>query len=73
MWEGGGGGGWFEGNFSVSFGPKPWFKLWIWTWTKLNNMEPLVFGELVVELAEQMMDATMEQEMERTNTFLTQI
>ena len=37
------------------------------------NMEPLVFGELVVELAEQMKDATMEQEMERTKTFLTQI
>ena len=26
-----------ESNFSVSFGPKPWFRLWIWTWTKLNN------------------------------------
>ena len=74
MWEGGG--GWFEGNFSVSFGPKPWFKLCIWTWTKLNNMEPLVFGELVVELAEQMKNAnhiTMEQEIGRTKPFLTQI
>ena len=30
-------GGWFDGNFSVSFGPKPRFRLWIWTWTKLNN------------------------------------
>ena len=25
----------FEGKFSVSFGPKPGFRLWIWT--KLNN------------------------------------
>ena len=32
-----GSGGWFEGKFSVSFGPKPGFKLWIGTWTKLNN------------------------------------
>ena len=35
-------GGWWvvgvEGNFSVSFGPNPGFRLWIWTWTKLNNM-----------------------------------
>ena len=27
-----------EVNFSVSFGPNQWFRLWIWTWTKLNNM-----------------------------------
>ena len=33
----GGGGGGVEGNFSVNFGPKPGFRLWIWTWTKLNN------------------------------------
>ena len=33
----GGGGGWFEGKFSVSFGPNLRFRLWIWTWTKLNN------------------------------------
>jgi hypothetical protein len=26
-----------EGNFSVSFGPKPGFRLWFWSWTKLNN------------------------------------
>ena len=26
-----------EGNFSVSFGPKPEFRLGIWTWTKLYN------------------------------------
>jgi hypothetical protein len=26
-----------EGNFSVSFGPNPRFKLWIWAWTKLNK------------------------------------
>ena len=37
------GGGWWvgggvEGNFSVSFGPNPGFKLWIWAWTKLNKM-----------------------------------
>ena len=33
-----GGGWWFEGEFSVSFGPKPGFNLWNWTWTKLNNI-----------------------------------
>ena len=35
-WVGGGG---VESKFSVSFGPI-WqeFKLWNWTWTKLNNM-----------------------------------
>jgi hypothetical protein len=26
-----------EGKFSVSFGPKPGFRVSIWTWTKLNN------------------------------------
>ena len=30
-------GGGVEGNFSVSFGPNPGFKLWIWAWTKLNK------------------------------------
>ena len=30
------GGWWFEGKFSVSFGPKSGLKLWIWTWTKLK-------------------------------------
>ena len=34
-------GGWwwvvFDSEFSVSFGPKLQFRLWIWTWTKLNN------------------------------------
>ena len=58
------------------------WKLQVGHWKLLHilgrNMEPLVFGELVVELAEQMKDDnhnTMEQEMEmeRTNTFLTQI
>ena len=39
---GGGGGGGVEGNFSVSFGPKPGFRLWIWTWTKLNNYEMVI-------------------------------
>ena len=34
VWVGG-----FEGKFSVSFGPNPGFRLWIWTWTKLNNYE----------------------------------
>ena len=34
-------GGGVEGNFSVSFGPKPGFRLWIWTWTKLNNKNPM--------------------------------
>ena len=29
---------WFQGKFSASFGPKPGFMLWIWTWTKLNNI-----------------------------------
>ena len=42
------------------------------------NMEPLVFGELVVELAEQMKDKhanlpRMEQDMGQTKTLLTQI
>ena len=31
-----------EGKFSVSFGPNLWFRLWIWTWTKLNNNLHLV-------------------------------
>jgi hypothetical protein len=39
------GGGWWwvgvEGNLSVSFGPKAGFRLWIWTWTKLNNKSRL--------------------------------
>ena len=55
-------------------------KLQVGDWKLLHilgmNMEPLVFGELVVELAGQMKDDnhnTMEQEMERTKTFLTQI
>ena len=57
-------------------------KLQVGGWKLLHilgmNMEPMVFGELVVELAKQMKDGnhkTMEQEMEmeRTNTFLTQI
>jgi hypothetical protein len=26
-----------EGDFSVSFGPRPGLRLWIWTCTKLNN------------------------------------
>jgi hypothetical protein len=26
-----------KGNFSVSFGPKPRFRLLIWFWTNLNN------------------------------------
>jgi hypothetical protein len=38
-------GGGLEGKFSVSFGPKPWFKLWIWTWTKLNNSSKLIHVE----------------------------
>ena len=29
--------GGLEGDFSVSFGPKLLVRLWIWTWTKLNN------------------------------------
>ena len=40
------------------------------------NMEPLVFGELVVELAEQMKDSnhnSMEKDMGKTKTLLTQI
>ena len=37
-----GGGGWFEGKFSVSFGPKPRFRLWIWTWTNLNKIISIV-------------------------------
>ena len=36
-------GGGVESKFSVSFGPiGPGFKLWIWTWTKLNNYIGLV-------------------------------
>ena len=40
------------------------------------HMEPLVFGELVVELAEQMKDSnhnSMEKDMGKTKTLLTQI
>ena len=55
-------------------------KLQVGDWKLLHilgmNMEPLVFGELVVELAEQMKDDnhnTMEQEIGRTKPFLTQI
>ena len=29
--------GGLEGDFSVSFGPKLPFRLWIWTWTKLDK------------------------------------
>ena len=33
---------WFEGNFSVSFGPNYLeFRNSIWTWTKLNNKNKL--------------------------------
>jgi hypothetical protein len=34
-------GGGVEGDFNVSVGPKTGFRLWIWTWTKLNNMYPM--------------------------------
>jgi hypothetical protein len=34
-----------EGNFSVSFDPKPMFTFWIWTWTKLNNLIKLGYPE----------------------------
>jgi hypothetical protein len=29
--------GGLEGMFSIIFGPKSGFMLWIWTWTKLKN------------------------------------
>jgi hypothetical protein len=55
-------------------------KLHMGDWKLLHilgmNMEPLVFGELVVELAEQMKDAnhnSMEKDMGHTKTLLTQI
>ena len=55
-------------------------KLHMGDWKLLHilgmNMEPLVFGELVVELAEQMKDANhirVEQGREQTKTLLTQI
>ena len=32
-------GGGLEGKFSVSFGPKPEYRLWIWTWIKLNKRD----------------------------------
>ena len=55
-------------------------KLQMGDWKLLHilgmNMEPLVFGELVVELAEQMRDAkpnTMEKEIGQTKTLLTEI
>ena len=38
-------GGGVEGNFSVSFGPKPGFMLGIWTWTKLNNLNTSLMFE----------------------------
>ena len=38
VWVGG-----FEGKFSVSFGPNPEFRLWIWTWTKLSNIFSKVY------------------------------
>ena len=34
---------WFEGEFIVSFGPKPGRRLLIWTWTKLNNISKIYF------------------------------
>ena len=43
----------FEGKFSVSFGPNLQFRLWIWTWTKLNNIVKLSFIKLsIVELSD---------------------
>ena len=55
-------------------------KLQMGDWKLLHilgmNMEPLVFGELVVELAEQMRDAkpnTREKEIGQTKTLLTEI
>ena len=30
-------GGHLDSEFSVSFGPNLRFRLWIWTWTKLNK------------------------------------
>ena len=55
-------------------------KLHMGDWKLLHilgmNMEPLVFGELVVELAEQMNGAnhnSMEKDMGHTKTLLTQI
>ena len=47
-----------------------------WKLLHILNMEPLVFGEMVVELAEQMKDAyhnSMEKDMGKTKTLLTQI
>ena len=35
--------GGLEGKFSVSFGPNPEFRLWIWTWTKLSNIFSKVY------------------------------
>ena len=43
VWVVVGGGGGVEGNFSVSFGPNPGFKHWIWAWTKLNNICIIMF------------------------------
>ena len=39
-----------EGNFSVSFGPKPGFRLWIRTWTKLNNSFNEINSNLSLDL-----------------------
>ena len=38
---GGGGGGWLRVNLVLRFGPNLSLRLWIWTWTKLNN---ILFG-----------------------------
>ena len=44
-------GGGFDSEFSVSFGPKLQFMLWIWTWTKLNNTAAAATTE-AAEIAE---------------------
>ena len=55
-------------------------KLELGDWKLLHilgiNMEPLVFGELMVELAEQMKDSnhnSLDRVRERSETFLTKI
>ena len=58
VWVGGWWVGGLEGKFSVSFGPKLGFRLWVLTWTKLNksininyiSYEPLI--AIQINLAE---------------------
>jgi hypothetical protein len=49
-----------EGNFSVSFGPKPGFRLWILTWTKLNNIMIVPNNKIYIVVYYSILEAIVE-------------